>query len=376
MPASVLLITVAEDRFAGSAVQFEDLAAEFRRRGIAATVLYRYDASDPYSIDLKAQTPTGSADRVVLDYSSDPATLRSFVSRGSFDVIICHLNAMPPLIAGLNDLKTPIVAYSGISGPIGADVQESLRDDRTRAAVVVSRTAYSELARMAPPELLARTHVIPQSTVVAESPQEYQRARTALGTSRPLAVAVASLRPYKRIDLFIEAVLAVRTRVRDVRGLVVGKRTVSQVAFLARQFRLKERASRDVGVLEFDEALFVDATPYPASWMRHANAAVCSSDDYEAIPGALREAASLGLPIAATDVGSIREWANGNPGYDVTMVEPRSVESLTRGITRALSARSADPQNRRPGAARRRREQSTRRAEGYLLVLREVLGAG
>jgi glycosyltransferase involved in cell wall biosynthesis len=139
------------------------------------------------------------------------------------------------------------------------------------------------------------------------------RAELGISGAGTVFVTVASLKPIKRLDLLISALAAAGP---DVQLLVVGDGPD--------RFSL-ERLAADLGIAERVE--FTGMRADVDKLLRAADALVLSSRQ-EAFPMAILEAMASGLPVIATDVGSVRD-----------MVEPdRSAVVVPREDREALAA--------------------------------------
>jgi teichuronic acid biosynthesis glycosyltransferase TuaC len=127
----------------------------------------------------------------------------------------------------------------------------------------------------------------------------------ALGEGERLLVAVARLLASKRVELAIEAALALGPGAR----LVVVGDGPERAALEKRAASLGDRA-RFTGALPRREAL---------AWVAAADVLIHPSA-VEAAPTVIREARALGTRVVACDAGDVRAWAHDDAG--IQMVEP------------------------------------------------------
>jgi len=164
---------------------------------------------------------------------------------------------------------------------------------RVARVVAVSRTQIPDLRRLG--YRADRISVIPNGVADHHPTRTREEVRNELGLdpSAIVAALVAGLRPVKRPDVFVDAVVRARQRDRRIHGLVVGGGV--QFAELARKTR-----SAGAGVDMLGERTDV------ADLMQAADA-VCLSSDVEGLPLAVLEAMSLAKPVISTDVGGLRD---------------------------------------------------------------------
>jgi len=175
---------------------------------------------------------------------------------------------------------------------------------RVDAAVAVSPTQLHVLHSIGYPR--SALEVIPNGVdapAVTQS-REVMRASLGLASSDIVFSLVAVLRPEKRADIFVDAVVQAHRYDPRVRGLVTGdgpdSARVSELCAASGRVVIALGARSDVGnVLA-------------------ASDAACLTSNSEAFPLSLLEAASLGLPLVATDVGGVREIVR--PGETGTLV--------------------------------------------------------
>ncbi len=151
-----------------------------------------------------------------------------------------------------------------------------------------------------------------------DGPDAGIRESLGIGGSETLIVTVASLKPLKCIDVFLEACARVARERRDARFLVVGDGPQRR--------ELEELAGR-LGI--GDRVVFTGVRDDVPGVLREADLFVLSSRT-EAFPNAVLEAMASGLPVVATDVGSMRELVED--GVNGILVPPLDAAGLARAI--------------------------------------------
>ena len=172
---------------------------------------------------------------------------------------------------------------------------------------------------------------------------------------------VATLRPEKRADLFVDAVARASATDKRIRGLVVGggpelKQVQAQAEALGGVVRV-------IGERSDVPALMTCAD------------AICLSSDFEAVPITLLEAMAAGRPIIATSVGGVGEIVA--PSETGLLVPP----SDPRAFAEAILELAAEPERRRAmgekARARFEREFGVElMVERYAELLSEVAQSG
>jgi teichuronic acid biosynthesis glycosyltransferase TuaC len=236
----------------------------------------------------------------------------------------------------------------------GADVRLLLgvpRDVRQRViATLLAREArftfaaaslLDALARSLRPDLAARlgacSHVEPPAIDVPAVADRAAalRASLALAPGERLAVTVCRLVAPKRVELAIDAVHALRDRVRLV---VVGDGP--EQAALVKRAR-GDGAAASASASAFGATVtFMGALPRreALAWVAAADVLVHPSA-VEAAPTVVREARALGVPVVACDAGDIAAWAHDDARIRVA---PANAEGLARALAEALAEAPAE----------------------------------
>jgi glycosyltransferase involved in cell wall biosynthesis len=164
---------------------------------------------------------------------------------------------------------------------------------RVDLVIAVSGSQTPELVSLGYP--VERISVIPNGIPPPEPsrPPALVRAELGLSNDEVVALFVATLRPEKRVDAFIRAVVHARTREPRLRGVIAGGGPE-----LARARALAEASRGAVRVLG-------ERTDVPA--LIEAADVVCLSSSFEGLPMIVLEAMALGRPVIAPAVGGIPE---------------------------------------------------------------------
>jgi glycosyltransferase involved in cell wall biosynthesis len=183
------------------------------------------------------------------------------------------------------------------------------------------------------------------------------RRELGLGDDDFVAALVATLRPEKRVDVFVDAVRRAHERNRRISGLVIGGGPQLEPL---RRLASNESAVRLLGERRDVGALFAAAD------------VACLSSAAEGVPMALLEAMAAGKPVVATRVGGVPEAVvDGRTGLLVA-------EGDAEAFAEALLELSDDPAlARRLGEAARQRQRDEfgfeRMVDAYARAFDEVL---
>jgi glycosyltransferase involved in cell wall biosynthesis len=221
----------------------------------------------------------------------------------------------------------------------------------------VSSSQVTELTRLGYRADAIR--IIPNGSVEPRATRTSTDVRLALGlgTSDFVALLVAVLRPEKRGDVFLEAVIRAHDRDGRMRGVVAGGGPLLG--------EMRARYAHSSG----EPLLLGERTDVP-DLMTCADV-VCLTSDLEGIPLALVEAMALGRPIVATDVGGVPDLVTSTSGVLVPAGDPIAfADALLRVAQMSPVERDALGMESR----RRYLEHFTadRMIEGYVHVLSEL----
>jgi len=140
------------------------------------------------------------------------------------------------------------------------------------------------------------------------------RGELAIDATAPVVSIVAALRPEKNHELFLEMARRVSDKLPDARFLIIGDGP--------RREALVQRAEA-LGIAR--HVLFLGSRDDVPRLLSATDVFVLTSHN-EASPVSILEAMSVGRPVVATDVGSIREVvADGQTGF---LVEPGNADQI------------------------------------------------
>jgi glycosyltransferase involved in cell wall biosynthesis len=176
--------------------------------------------------------------------------------------------------------------------------------------------AVSEAQR---PELLdlryrpAAITVIPNGTAASKPARSRGEMRADLGLADEdvVVLEVATLRPEKRADVFVDAVAEARRRDARIRGLLAGGGPQLEA--------MRQRAAAA------GDAVRVLGERRDVVELMHCADAVCLSSDVEGLPMTLAEAMAASRPVIATAVGGVLEAVvPGRTGWLVPRGDPEA----------------------------------------------------
>lgn len=233
---------------------------------------------------------------------------------------------------------------------------------RAEAAVAVASSQLPVLEELGYPRSALR--VIPNGVPVPQTTRSPAETRALLGLSGGdfVIAQVAMLRPEKRADIFVESVVRAHRNDPRIRGLVVGDGSEGD--------RVRALCAKTAGAV-----IAVGARSDIADVFAAVDAA-CLTSVGEALPLSLLEAAALGRPLVATDVGGTRDLVRTNEtGYLLPVND-------VQAISDAIGALAANPEHaaalgRRAQDLQRKRFSAEAMFEAYEQLLRSLaLSAG
>ncbi|HEY6853985.1 MAG TPA: glycosyltransferase [Gemmatimonadales bacterium] len=203
------------------------------------------------------------------------------------------------------------------------------------ARVVTAASSYlaGEAARVA--------GIDPARIVVCAMPTEVQAASVDSAGGGGV-VTVGRLTPFKRLDLLIDAMAALKARGRAVPLTIVGDGT--------ERGALQQRA-RDRGIA--DTTVFVGSVPpdQVAARIAHADVFAFPAEN-EGLGLAAAEALMLGIPVVAARSGGVPDVVPANGAG--RLVTPGDLDGFVAAIGAVLADPAARPRAREVGAALRR----------------------
>jgi glycosyltransferase involved in cell wall biosynthesis len=191
-----------------------------------------------------------------------------------------------------------------------------------------------------------------------ERPRSAVRDELGFGDDQFVVVLAAALRPEKRVDAFVRAVVKARQLDSSIRGVVVGD---------GPEFEVVERAVEESG-----EAVRLLGARNDVPDLIEAADAVCLSSAYEAVPLVVLEAMAVGRPVVAPDVGGLGSLVQA--GETGLLYEALDDDALASALTEL--ARDRDRARRMGEAAQLRKRTHfplDGLVDGYLRVLREAV---
>jgi glycosyltransferase involved in cell wall biosynthesis len=220
---------------------------------------------------------------------------------------------------------------------LGRDPMRRLVARRADGVIAVTERQMPYLAKLG--YRLDRIRVVWNgiSDVRARGKRNDIRAELGLRDDDFVAGLVASLRPEKRADLFVEAVSRAHAVDPKIRGFIAGGGPELG--------RIRELAATSNGAVQ----VLGDRSDVPDLMI--AADAVCLTSDAEALPMVVLEAMALGCPVIATNVGGIPDLVvQGETGV---LIPPGDVEALVRTLLDC----AAQPERLETYAARARERQ-------------------
>jgi glycosyltransferase involved in cell wall biosynthesis len=362
-----LLFVCSHLRVGGAQRQWSILVPELARRGFEPFVL-ALEAEGEFFHELRGAGVR--AECASMRRRSDLAGLRRVLRSAAF--------------------RPHVVLSQGVGGQVAGE----LLSGRARAAHVAvdhrgpgfrfSRHREAALRVVAPrvdrvvavterqiPQLLARRYrrerirVIPNGVdgerLRATAPREHLRARLGVASGDFVALLLSVLRPEKRADRFVAAVVRAHAADPRVHGLVAG--TGPELERVQRLAEASGGAVRALGHRDDVPDLLAAAD------------AVCLTSDAEAAPMSALEAMAVARPVVSTRVGGVDELVvDGETGILVPQGD-------VKGLAGALVALAREPARARAlGRGGRERQQAKFRADSmadaYAETLRELRAFG
>jgi glycosyltransferase involved in cell wall biosynthesis len=206
-----------------------------------------------------------------------------------------------------------------------------------------------------------RLDVIPNGVNTAHVRQPRRELRAALGFSEGefLALLVATLRPEKRPERFVEAIVRANRRNPRIRGAVVGGGP--DLAVVRRLCEESGPAAIALGPRS-DVAELIQAADV-----------VCLTSDAEALPLSILEAMALARPVVSADVGGVRDAVvEGETGF---LIQPDDVSGFEAALLRLAAAPELASQLGEAGRRRHRARFTVERMVSAYLDLFQRLTA-
>ena len=214
-----------------------------------------------------------------------------------------HSTGWPDGIGRLNHGLTPLTdAFVAVADSHGAHL---ITKERLPADKVVVIPNGVDTARFAP---------VPDVAAV--------RRELSIGPTDPVVTIVAALRPEKNHELFLKVAERVAAQISNSHFLIIGD---------GPQRESLEQLARQIGI---DEHVQFLGSRSDVPRLLSASDVFLLTSHIEASPVSILEAMSVGCPVVATNVGSIREVIReGKNGF---LVEPGNARRLTERIVQLI----------------------------------------
>ena len=194
----------------------------------------------------------------------------------------------------------------------------------SRAIVSVSKTCLASLNNRTAFQKTGNYRVIYNgidSNMLSNKPDPNVRQELGIPKDSPLCLMLASYDQRKGHDLFLKAFKQVNKNLPDLRALICGYGTLSEV----------EHVKRIITSLSLDE--YVNCEGYRKdtdALLREAQVLVVPSQSYESFGLVIVEAMAMRVPVVATRVGGIPEAiSNGQGGF---LVDPDDINGFAGHI--------------------------------------------
>jgi glycosyltransferase involved in cell wall biosynthesis len=214
-----------------------------------------------------------------------------------------HSTGWPDGVGHLNRLLTPITdTYVAVADAHGAYLVTAEGFPAHKVVVIPNGV---DTNRFAP---------VPDTAAI--------RRDLGIGPTDPVVTLVAALRPEKNHELFLDVASRITKEFSNARFLVIGD---------GPRRALLEHLARELGIER--NVLFLGSRADVPQLLSATDVFALTSHN-EANPVSILEAMSVGRPVVAVNVGSIREViADGRNGY---LVPPGDADELTQRITHLL----------------------------------------
>ena len=326
-PLLTVLHVDTERGWRGGERQVLWLAAGMRDRGHRAIVVARPgDELARRAADLRLEligvTPRGELD---LFAARD---LRRAILRHDVQLVHAH-TAHAAALAALAHIGTPakVVIARRVDFPLRRNLGTRFKYGRARAVIAVSRAVADIVA--AGGVRRDRIHVVPDGVdltqrVSAATPETLRS--LGVPAEAPLVVQVAALVPHKDPLTFVRAMAVARSRVPDLRALLIGEGP------------LRAAAQGEIARLGLNRIVLLTGFRHDADELLAAARVATLSSAEEGLGSVLLDAMALGVPIAATRAGGIPETVvDGETGL---LSPPGDADALAEHVVRLLGDRA------------------------------------
>jgi glycosyltransferase involved in cell wall biosynthesis len=217
-------------------------------------------------------------------------------------------------------------------------MRDIYRDPRVLLILAVSQSIARQITTAIGEECAQKVVVVPSGTDL----KRFRPLPKDLGIVNEFQLAfnrvvgmVAHVRPYKRVDVYLEASKMVNQSMPDVKFLVVGKIGLPDLRVAARI--LHQRVEQERGLFCIGNVVYTDMRDDIPRIMSTFDVSVSCSDRFEGVSGAIRESLAMGIPVVCTEVGGNTELVkDGVTGY---LVPPGDAQALAEKICFILENR-------------------------------------
>jgi len=225
----------------------------------------------------------------------------------------------------------------------------------TRLADVVMSTGV-QVARQHPGAMRLGNRLIPYFMPVDTNrflpdPRKRMTARAELGVPEDalLVGTVGNQNRQKAHELLVQAAAPVTREIPNAWFRILGAPTATQATYYEKQVKAE---ARSLGLTEGNRLAFVDPGERVADLLPAFDLFALTSRA-EGVPTAILEAMACGLPVVATDVGSVREVVENNiTGFVLPLLDPEAIARAITGLLRDPERRAIMGQTARERAVR------------------------
>lgn len=345
---NILQIISREHNRSGSGVQMMQLSIELDRRGHNVTTVYRYHPDsngdfEPYKnsgVNL-LRIPLNST-RLRWGSVPDIGTIRRLIKLGNFDVIHTHSSAVDHVFLATIGLNIPVVSNRGMSAKLNRVKGFKYRSPRVDRAIAVSadiKRIMLETGDIAdekvdviygsvdPERFSPQLKELARSPQAADTPQTVTREQLNIPKDAYVFGYTGSIGGRKGIHFLLDAfanVCANNANERPLYLLLVG---ISTEQLRASGFDMQSAIAQNIVCAGFQSQ--------PEHHMALFDLFVFPGIRDEGLTGAIREAASMQIPVISTDNGGNRELVIDQQSG--LMVPIRDVPALAQAMQFALS---------------------------------------
>lgn len=256
--------------------------------------------------------------------------LNAILRDGAFDLLHAH-SAQAGVLARVARLAggPPVVytphCFTFLGNPARARSMLGLSIERALAPLTAAFIDVSSYERRAATRLHvgpAERHHLVRNASDSRSLPEPDPELLAFRGAGPLVVVVASLRPQKRVDVFLRALPQIFREAPEARAAVIGNGPES--AYL-------QRLANQLGLTAEGRLLIAPFRDSAARYLRCADLYVLPSG-WESLPIGILEALACGVPQVATHVGGVSEAVGPDTGVTVAPEDPKALAAAVLAL--------------------------------------------